>query len=131
MLEPNKSPKACFIYFVGCAVSLFNCTRETIQDIFPDKDYCIIDRYKREEDYHEISLQIDMYGVTLVCYFDDNDRCNSCFVYFSNTENTGLYTDICHNLFEYSETAHLWVMYSGYVKYNEENGRGCFAFFSI
>lgn len=131
MLEPNQSPQSRFIYFVGCANSMLNCRKEIIKEIFPDSDYCDMNFYSREEDSHEISLELEIEGITFACYFDENDKCNSCFLYLDKTDNTDIYIEICNFFFKYDETAKLWIAYSCSIKYKEKGHNKTFAFFPL
>jgi len=131
MLEPDKSPKARFIYFISCANTVLNSPKEIIKNIFPDNNYCIIDYYERKNDFREISIEVEIDGAKLVCHFDENDRCNVCLIYPDNKEDMKVYLDVCNSLFEYNATTGLWLMFSSYVKYNENEEDNYFTFFSL
>ena len=130
MQTVSKETTGYFISFTAYAYAVLNCTKEVIIQLFPNSSYCEIRRYIQEDDLYQSTLEIKIDKGKLLCYFDEDGKCDACYVHFDNTDEVSLYLDLCNSFFEYCSTMKRWDFCSIFIMYFENEEDKYFGFFA-
>lgn len=131
MKNQHQSLQTNFINLISYAKVVLNCTKEAIKQIVSNKEYCLID-YHNSADKAIISvLEISFGNAVLWCSFDNENKCDSSYILFDNSDNKEQYIDFCNQIYPYDYLTKSWTMNNAFMVVKENKNDLIFAFFPI
>lgn len=115
MTNTNESPSAYFTHLISYSSVVLGCMRETIGQIFPEKEYCLITYYNGKNEETERVLEIGLNGATLACWLDEDNKCYLSFLFVESLDDMELYIDVCNRLYRYDYVGHKWSLPKCYM----------------
>lgn len=125
LLEKTFNEKV-FSTLITHAGSVLRLTDQQIKEKFSSYLVCVIDYYEREETEYAIEIRSDNEQATITCLFDNNQRCDSAFIFPDHLCPLIDYVNYFNSLYEYDYIGCRWILSIGYLYMKKSKDGICF-----
>ncbi len=98
----------CFAEHINSAYRVLQHSYKVIPKLFPGKEVCVMDYISGKQ--NEKAIEIRFETATLSCLFDENDICDSSFLFLDDFNDLQHYVDYCNKTYIYDYIRRGWII---------------------
>lgn len=126
MLPEKIFNEKIFSKLITDAGSALRLSDQQIKEEFSSYLVCVIDYYDRGETEYAIEIRFDDEKAAITCLFDNNQRCDTAFIYPDHVCPLTDYVNYFNSLYEYDYIGCRWILSIGYLYMKKPKEGICF-----
>lgn len=106
-------------------------SQQELKNKFPDNPICFVEYYEKVDLGKIVEVRFDEENVTLTCAFNNNEKCNSAYLFFDEHSNILDYMEYIKHTFAYDYLGCRWLLHNCFMTTKKIDGITGFMFYKV
>lgn len=119
-IQKTKSIEYCSI-LINCSQLVLRLSHNEIKESYSDNPMYVKEYIVKGICENIIDILFDDEGATLSCTFEENNTCNTSYIFFDDLDEVGNYVSYLNNKFTYDYIQNCWILPESFLSIERTN----------